>query len=80
MTCAAISTVLVTSASGGRSATSSRYTRPSSYTKKLTTELRPQGGGIIVFDSVSRMNRNAAEGIELYMTLYDKGTELVFLK
>ncbi|SFD04748.1 hypothetical protein [Ruminococcus albus] len=33
-----------------------------------------------MFDSVSRMNRNAAEGIELYMTLYDKGTELVFLK
>lgn len=39
-----------------------------------------QGGDIIVFDSVSRMSRNAAEGIELYMTLYDKGIELVFLK
>lgn len=26
------------------------------------------------------MSRNAAEGIELYMTLYDKGIELVFLK
>lgn len=39
-----------------------------------------QGGDIIVFDSVSRMSRNAADGIELYMTLYDKGIELVFLK
>ena len=26
------------------------------------------------------MSRNAAEGIELYMMLYDKGIELVFLK
>lgn len=39
-----------------------------------------QSGDVIVFDSVSRMSRNAAEGIELYMTLYDKGIELVFLK
>ena len=28
-----------------------------------------QSGDIIVFYSVIRMNRNAAEGIELYMTL-----------
>ena len=39
-----------------------------------------QCGDTIVFDSVSRMSRNAAEGIELYMALYDKGIELVFLK
>lgn len=39
-----------------------------------------QGGDIIVFDSVSRMSRNAAEGIELYMELMDKGVELVYLK
>lgn len=37
-------------------------------------------GDIIVFDSVSRMSRNAKEGIEHYMELFDKGIELVFLK
>ena len=37
-------------------------------------------GDTIVFDSVSRMSRNAAEGVELYMRLYDMGVELVFLK
>ena len=39
-----------------------------------------QKDDIIVFDSVSRMSRNAAEGVELYMQLMDKGIELVFLK
>lgn len=37
-------------------------------------------GDTIVFDSVSRMSRNADEGIELYMSLYEKGVTLVFLK
>ena len=37
-------------------------------------------GDIIIFDSVSRMSRNADEGIALYMELYDKGVNLVFLK
>ncbi|MCR4794456.1 MAG: recombinase family protein [Ruminococcus sp.] len=37
-------------------------------------------GDTIVFDSVSRMSRNASEGIEQYMELLDKGLELVFLK
>lgn len=37
-------------------------------------------GDTIVFDSVSRMARNADEGIETYMELMDKGVELVFLK
>lgn len=37
-------------------------------------------GDTIVFDSVSRMSRNADEGIELYMNLFDKGVSLVFLK
>lgn len=36
-------------------------------------------GDTIVFDSVSRMSRNAEEGIETYMQLYDKGIDLVFL-
>lgn len=37
-------------------------------------------GDTIVFDSVSRMSRNADEGISLYMELYDKGINLVFIK
>ncbi len=39
-----------------------------------------KGGDTIVFDSVSRMSRNAAEGIELYEKLYKQGVNLVFLK
>jgi DNA invertase Pin-like site-specific DNA recombinase len=35
---------------------------------------------VIVFDSVSRMSRNAAEGFALYKELFDKGVKLVFLK
>lgn len=37
-------------------------------------------GDTIVFDSVSRMSRNADEGFALYEELYNKGVELVFLK
>lgn len=37
-------------------------------------------GDTIVFDSVSRMSRNASEGLELYERLYAEGIELVFLK
>lgn len=37
-------------------------------------------GDVIVFDSVSRMSRNADEGVELYFALYNKGVQLVFLK
>ena len=39
-----------------------------------------QKGDTIVFDSVSRMSRNADEGIRLYQELYNKGVNLVFLK
>ncbi|SFX76509.1 recombinase family protein [Ruminococcus sp. XPD3002] len=46
--------------------------------KRLNNKLK--SGDIVVFDSVSRMSRNATEGIELYMQLFDKGIELVFLK
>ena len=35
---------------------------------------------IIVFDSVSRMSRDAKEGFELYERLFNVGVELVFLK
>ena len=39
-----------------------------------------KSGDVIVFDSVSRMSRNAEEGINLYFELYNKGVNLVFLK
>ena len=39
-----------------------------------------KAGDTIVFDSVSRMSRNADEGIELYMSLYEQKVNLVFLK
>ena len=35
---------------------------------------------MIIFDSVSRMSRNADDGFSLYEELYNKGVELVFLK
>lgn len=34
----------------------------------------------MIFDSVSRMSRNAEEGFRLYKELYEKGVNLVFLK
>lgn len=37
-------------------------------------------GDTIIFDSVSRMSRNAEEGFKLYEQLFDQGVELVFLK
>lgn len=37
-------------------------------------------GDTIVFDSVSRMSRNAEEGFNLYEELFNKGIELIFLK
>lgn len=36
-------------------------------------------GDTVVFDSVSRMSRNADEGVKVYMDLYDRGVNLVFL-
>lgn len=45
---------------------------------KLYKKLK--SGDTIVFDSVSRMSRNAAEGIELYLKLLNNGIELIFLK
>ena len=39
-----------------------------------------KAGDIIVFDSVSRMSRNADEGIETYFELYESGIQLIFLK
>lgn len=39
-----------------------------------------RAGDTIVFDSVSRMSRNAAEGFEQYRQFFNQGVELVFLK
>lgn len=37
-------------------------------------------GDTIIFDSVSRMSRNADDGFKLYEKLFNKGVELIFLK
>lgn len=39
-----------------------------------------KAGDTIVFDSVSRMSRNAEDGFTTYQDLYNKGVSLVFLK
>ena len=41
---------------------------------------RLQKGDTVVFDSVSRMSRDAAEGFNLYQKLFEQGVNLVFLK
>lgn len=46
--------------------------------KKILDKVKE--GDTIVFDSVSRMSRNADDGIKLYFELYNKGVNLVFLK
>lgn len=45
---------------------------------KLYKKVKP--GDSIIFDSVSRMSRNAEEGFNLYEALYNKNVELIFLK
>ena len=45
---------------------------------RLLKRLKPND--TIIFDSVSRMSRNAEEGIEEYERLYNEGINLVFLK
>ena len=37
-------------------------------------------GDTLIFDSVSRMSRNAEEGVKTYFELFDRGVRLVFLK
>lgn len=58
------------------------YTGTKLYERKEFDKLlkRVNAGDTIVFDSVSRMSRNADEGIKLYLELFDKGINLVFLK
>ncbi len=41
---------------------------------------KAKSGDTIVFDSVSRMSRNAEEGFAAYEELYGRGVNLVFLK
>ena len=38
-----------------------------------------KAGDTVIFDSVSRMSRDAAEGAELYAELYSNGINLIFL-
>ena len=45
---------------------------------KLLNKIK--AGDTIIFDSVSRMSRNAIEGFELYRELYTKGINLIFIK
>ena len=45
---------------------------------KLLRALKPSD--TVVFDSVSRMSRNAEEGFETYERLYNAGINLIFLK
>ncbi len=46
--------------------------------EKIVAAVKP--GDRIVFDSVSRMSRDAEEGFKLYEKLYQEGVELEFLK
>ena len=39
-----------------------------------------KAGDMIVFDSVSRMSRDAAEGFKVYEELFNRGVTLVFIK
>ena len=74
----------ITEAEGGK------YKGAAFYSDKYTgaTMARPEwqklykrvkAGDTIVFDSVSRMSRDAAEGAAVYEELYERGVNLVFL-
>jgi len=45
---------------------------------KILGQIKP--GDTIIFDSVSRMSRNAEEGFALYEVLFKQGVDLVFIK
>ena len=46
--------------------------------QRLKNQLKK--GDTLIFDSISRMSRNADEGIKEYFELMEKGVELIFLK
>jgi DNA invertase Pin-like site-specific DNA recombinase len=58
------------------------YTGTKTQGRKAFEQLlrKVQAGDTIVFDSVSRMSRDAADGTQIYMDLYENGVILVFLK
>ena len=58
------------------------YTGTKIYGRKEFDKLlkKVKAGDTIVFDSVSRMSRNAEEGFELYQDLFNRGIELIFIK
>lgn len=57
------------------------YTGTKSDRKEWSRLLRAVASNdTIIFDSVSRMSRNAEEGFETYERLYNQGVNLVFLK
>ncbi|MBR0353573.1 MAG: recombinase family protein [Oscillospiraceae bacterium] len=53
-----------------------------SFNRKEWSKLmnKVKSGDVIIFDSVSRMSRDAEEGFKTYEELFNKGVELVFLK
>lgn len=59
-----------------------KYTGTKLYGREEFEKLlsRVKSGDTIIFDSVSRMSRNADDGIKLYFELMDKDIDLVFLK
>lgn len=65
------SAIIIREAFTGRSITRPEFDKLLKIVKK---------GDTIIFDSVSRMSRNADEGFALYKELYSKGVNLVFLK
>ncbi|NFS07352.1 recombinase family protein [Clostridium botulinum] len=58
------------------------FTGTKIYERKEFNKLLKQikKGDMIVFDSVSRMSRDAEEGFKLYEELFNNGVELIFIK
>ena len=58
------------------------YTGTKIYERSQWNKLykKVKAGDTIIFDSVSRMSRDASLGFALYQELFEKGVELVFLK
>jgi DNA invertase Pin-like site-specific DNA recombinase len=60
---------------------SEEYTGTTTDRPKLNKLLKNiKEGDTIIFDEVSRMSRNADEGVKLYEELFNKGINLIFIK